>query len=157
MLTYDKFKKSAEDNGYFINPDKEFVETLIENIEVNKDRYGYGACPCRLASGDKTKDLDLICPCDYRDIDLEEYGSCFCALYVNKKIANSQETAQSIPDRRLSEINKKIELKDESKVLNTKYPIWRCKVCGYLCSRKPRKYVNLTNHKFKTIIKDLIK
>ena len=80
MLTYDKFKKSAEDNGYFINPDKEFVETLIENIEVNKDRYGYGACPCRLASGDKTKDLDLICPCDYRDMISKNMDHVLCFI-----------------------------------------------------------------------------
>ena len=72
----EEFKKETESTGYFINPDKEFVEGLLKNIEVNKERYGYGACPCRLASGDKDKDLDLICPCDYRDIDLDEYGSC---------------------------------------------------------------------------------
>jgi ferredoxin-thioredoxin reductase catalytic chain len=136
MKNYNEFKEESESRGYYINPDKEFVETLLKNIEVNEKRYGYAACPCRLATGVKEKDLDLICPCDYRDVDLEEYGSCFCALYVNKDIAKGKKTAQSIPDRRLSELNKKEEPKDESKILNLKYPIWRCKVCGYLCSRE---------------------
>lgn len=80
MPNYEEFKKETESTGYFINPDKEFVEGLLKNIEVNKERYGYGACPCRLASGDKDKDLDLICPCDYRDIDLDEYGLCLCII-----------------------------------------------------------------------------
>ena len=136
MPNYEEFIKETESTGYFINPDKEFVEGLLKNIDVHKERYGYGACPCRLASGDKDKDLDLICPCDYRDIDLDEYGSCFCALYVSKNISEGKKTAESIPDRRLNELNKKDEPKDESKILNLKYPIWRCKVCGYLCSRE---------------------
>ncbi|MEO0133717.1 MAG: ferredoxin-thioredoxin reductase catalytic domain-containing protein, partial [candidate division WOR-3 bacterium] len=83
---YEKLKKEAEESGYFLNPDEEFTKNLIEGLLINQERYGYFACPCRLASGDKEKDLDIICPCDYRDQDINEYGNCYCGLYVSYDI-----------------------------------------------------------------------
>ena len=50
-----------------MNPDVEFTKELVKGILVNEKRYGYWNCPCRLASGNKEEDLDIICPCDYRD------------------------------------------------------------------------------------------
>lgn len=138
---YEKFKKETEESGYNVNPDVEFVELLLENIEVNLKRYGYGSCPCRLASGNKEEDLDLVCPCDYRDVDLEDYGSCFCALYVTPDVLEGKKKLSSIPDRRLKELkNKELKKQEEtpaSEIIGEfKYPIYRCKVCGYLCSRE---------------------
>ncbi|MFH1230131.1 MAG: ferredoxin-thioredoxin reductase catalytic domain-containing protein, partial [Planctomycetota bacterium] len=76
---YIKLKNDAEKFGYYLNPDIEFTKALITGLLINERRYGYWACPCRLASGDKVKDIDIICPCDYRDKDLNEYGACYCA------------------------------------------------------------------------------
>lgn len=137
---YDNFKKEAESSGYNINEDVEFVEMLLENIDVNIERYGYGACPCRLASGEKDKDLDLICPCDYRDADLNDYGACFCALYVTQEVLDGKKKLSSIPDRRLKELEKKKEIDESSNKkdissLKLEFPVWRCKACGYLCNR----------------------
>lgn len=75
--TYQQYQKEAVAGGYYLNPDAEFARDLIKGILVNEKRYGYGNCPCRLASGEKTGDLDTICPCDYRDADVVEYGSCY--------------------------------------------------------------------------------
>ncbi|MBF7095739.1 ferredoxin-thioredoxin reductase catalytic domain-containing protein [Alkalibacter mobilis] len=134
----EKLKSNAEKTGYFLNPDEEFLADLAEGLLTNKDRYGYEACPCRLSDGIMEKDLDIICPCDYRDIDLDEYGACFCALYVNKAIYEGKEEAESIPDRRKSEkIDKNLASGTvKSPENNLSYPVWRCKVCGYLCARK---------------------
>lgn len=74
---YEKLKKEAEDNGYHLNPDVAFTRDLVKGILTNEKRYGYGNCPCRLASGNKVEDLDIICPCDYRDTDVMEYGACY--------------------------------------------------------------------------------
>jgi ferredoxin-thioredoxin reductase catalytic subunit len=74
---YEKLKKDAEANGYHLNPDVEFARDLVKGILTNEKRYGYWNCPCRLASGDKEEDLDIICPCDYRDADVTELGSCY--------------------------------------------------------------------------------
>ena len=50
---YLKVKKDAESSGYHLNGDEEFTKELLKSILINLERYGYGACPCRLASGDK--------------------------------------------------------------------------------------------------------
>ena len=74
---YDRLKKEAEASGYHLNPDVEFTKELVNGILSNEKRYGYWNCPCRLASGIKDEDLDIICPCDYRDQDVTDYGTCF--------------------------------------------------------------------------------
>lgn len=74
---YERLHKEAEACGYRLNPDIEFTKELVKGILENDKRYGYWNCPCRLAAGDKHEDLDIICPCDYRDQDLVDYGTCF--------------------------------------------------------------------------------
>jgi len=81
---HERLDREAESSGYHLNPDREFTRELVEGLLVNERRYGYWACPCRLASGDKQKDLDIVCPCDYRDPDLLDWGSCYCCLYVSE-------------------------------------------------------------------------
>jgi ferredoxin-thioredoxin reductase catalytic subunit len=134
---YNKLKREAESAGYNLNPDEKFTKDLIEGLIVNEKRYGYWACPCRLASGNKKKDLDIICPCDYRDPDLNEFGSCYCALYVSKEIIDGKKEIKPIPDRRpLEEEKEKIKkLPEKNKITQLSKPVWRCKVCGYLCGR----------------------
>jgi ferredoxin-thioredoxin reductase catalytic subunit len=134
---YEKLKKEAEDSGYNLNPDIDFTKQLVKSLLINENRYGYWACPCRLATGIKEEDIDVICPCDYRDPDLDEYGTCFCALYVSAEVVNGEKNAESIPERRpiKTERKKKENLSRAFENTNLTYPIWRCKVCGYLCAR----------------------
>ncbi len=56
--------------------------------------------PCRLASGQRQQDRDIICPCHYRDIDIEEYGSCYCGLYVSREWNEGNVTHRHVPERR---------------------------------------------------------
>ncbi len=88
-------KKEAESGGYFLNPDVDFTKNLVRGLLKNEQRYGYRACPCRLASGKQEEDLDIICPCNYRDPDLDDFGACYCALYVNEAIAGGKTHADS--------------------------------------------------------------
>ena len=135
-VLYERLKREAEAAGYFLNPAKEFVLSLMEGLLINEERYGYQSCPCRLAEGIREKDLDIICPCDYRDPDLDEYGACYCALYVSEEIALGQGEAEPVPERRAAKPAPAEEHK-EALVGFTRggCPVWRCKVCGYLCAR----------------------
>ncbi|NIV37850.1 MAG: ferredoxin:glutaredoxin reductase, partial [Anaerolineae bacterium] len=72
----------------------------VEGLLINEERYGYWACPCRLADGDKQKDLDIICPCDYRDPDLLDWRACYCALYVSDEVLRGERELQPVPERR---------------------------------------------------------
>ena len=74
---YEKLKKEAEAGGYHLNPDVEMTRALVKGLLTNEKRYGYQACPCRLASGRKEEDLDIVCPCDYRDADVVEFDACY--------------------------------------------------------------------------------
>ncbi len=98
---YETLKRWAESTGYNLNPDEEFTRELVEGLLINRQRYGYQACPCRLALGEKSQDKDIICPCDYRDPDLEEWGACYCALYVSDEMLRGEREIQPIPERRL--------------------------------------------------------
>jgi len=139
---YQRLQRETESGGYHLHPDVAFTKDLIRGLLANEGRYGYGACPCRLASGIKADDLDIICPCDYRDPDLTDYGSCYCALYVSGAILRGERAAQAIPERRppATERKRMKESRPPQPVAVGEaalaYPVWRCKVCGYLCARE---------------------
>ena len=97
---YEMLKKAQEPKGYYFNTDKERVFDLLQALNINRDRYGYMACPCRLAAGDKEKDKDIICPCVYREPDVKDYGSCYCNLYVSTEWNDKKIPHRYIPERR---------------------------------------------------------
>jgi len=133
---YNKLAREAESGGYHLNPDTGFTKELVEGLLANEKRYGYWVCPCRLASGKKNEDLDIICPCYYRDPDLLDYDACYCALYVSSAALRGEKKIASIPERRPP-----LEQRKQENQLNTRisgklsFPVWRCAVCGYLCAR----------------------
>ncbi|MBI5700098.1 ferredoxin:glutaredoxin reductase [Candidatus Saganbacteria bacterium] len=134
---YDRLNREAEGGGYHLNPDVEFTKGLVRGLLTNEGRYGYWACPCRRASGVKAEDLDIICPCDYRDPDLNEFGACYCALYVVDEIKQGKRAAQPVPERRPpKEERDKIKRQALAETAaRLSKPVWRCRVCGYLCAR----------------------
>jgi len=100
---YEMLKKVQEPKGYFFNCDREKVFELLQGLLVNKERYGYMVCPCRLASGSREKDRDIICPCEYRTPDVKKYGSCYCNLYVSKEWNQGKIPHEYVPERRPAE------------------------------------------------------
>ena len=132
---YERLHREAEASGYHLNPDVEFTKELVKSLLINQERYGYWACPCRLASGNKEEDLDIICPCDYRDPDLTDYDACYCALYVSQKALKGEKKVSSIPERRLPLEERKKHESITPKISTLPLPVWRCRVCGYLCAR----------------------
>jgi ferredoxin-thioredoxin reductase catalytic chain len=97
---YDLLKKTQEPKGYYFNKDRERVNDLLSALLLNKERYGYMACPCRLASGDRRLDTDILCPCVYRTPDVQEFGSCYCNLYVTRDWNEEKVPRAYVPERR---------------------------------------------------------
>ena len=97
---YKNLKKIQEPKGYFFNKDKEMVFELLKGLIENKERYGYMVCPCRLSSGERDNDKDIICPCVYRESDVKEYGSCYCNLYVSTDWNEDKTPHEYVPERR---------------------------------------------------------
>jgi ferredoxin-thioredoxin reductase catalytic subunit len=135
---YQKLKTEAEAAGYHLNPDTAMTRELLKGLIVNEKRYGYRACPCRLASGVKNEDMDIICPCDYRDPDINDYNACYCSLYVSQGVAEGKVRVGSIPERRPPPGQRKTKKAEAPKanISSLPLPVWRCKVCGYLCARE---------------------
>ncbi len=136
---YKRLDREAKAAGYNLNPDVAFTKGLVESLLINEERYGYWACPCRLAEGEREKDLDIICPCDYRDADLYDYGACYCALYVSEAVLKGEQALQPIPERRPPGGPEPSDEEEHEEELvgftRSGIPVWRCKVCGYLCAR----------------------
>ena len=93
-------RQAQEPQGYFFNADEALVTELLDALVVNRERYGYMACPCRLASGTREKDRDIMCPCVYRPADVMEYGSCYCGLYVSAAFNAGEIPKRRVPERR---------------------------------------------------------
>jgi ferredoxin-thioredoxin reductase catalytic subunit len=136
-----------------LNPDESFLKDLLEGLKKNEERYGYPSCPCRLASGNFDFDKDIICPCDYRDPDVEKFGTCYCGLYVRKEAFEGKMAIESIPERRpktkqergsgtpgersqpsvtpiVSEMSSRVEER-----------LWYCRQCGYVVFREEPPYI----------------
>jgi ferredoxin-thioredoxin reductase catalytic chain len=134
---HQRLDREAGEGGYHLNPDAAFVRGLVRGLLVNTKRYGYMSCPCRLAAGVKQEDLDIICPCDYRDPDLSDYGACYCALYVSDEVLSGARKAGSIPERRPPPGARAMVPPPARAAapFALAYPVYRCRVCGYLCAR----------------------
>ena len=132
-----RLQSEAEAAGYLINPDQELVLDLMDGLRTNQERFGYQACPCRLPEGERALDRDIICPCDYRDPDLDEHGACFCALYVSSEVHSGSRPVKPVPERRHDPKDPAPgpSAQPAKAVLAGSQPVWRCQVCGYLCAR----------------------
>jgi len=134
---YTEISSDAASSGYFLNPDREFTRELTRSLIINRERYGYPSCPCRLASGIAEDDRDIVCPCDYRDPDLAQAGACYCALYVSEAVSKGKSRAGRVSERRPApEMRKREGPGAVATGASLSYPVWRCRVCGYLCARE---------------------
>ncbi len=100
-ILYEALKNAQAKKGYWFNPKlEEMTFPLLESLLVNKERYGYLLCPCRLTTGSLEGDKDVLCPCDYREADVIEYGACYCGLYLSEQEAACHEREIVVPERR---------------------------------------------------------
>lgn len=90
----------AQKQGWVLNPDESFYESLVEGLMVNFNRYEYFLCPCRDSDGSREADKKAVCPCVWAKLDVPEFGHCYCALYLSKEFSSSGASPSSIPDRR---------------------------------------------------------
>jgi ferredoxin-thioredoxin reductase catalytic subunit/rubredoxin len=164
LITLEKVRQRAESDartyGYYLHPDPKFLQDLLEGLKKNEERYGYPSCPCRLASGNLEFDRDILCPCDYRDPDIAEYGACYCALYMRKDLYEGKTPINPIPERRPPEKQARAygtaettgpkpvgQQQTEPKTVpiaqpgSVKKKLWYCRQCGYVTYREDPPYV----------------
>lgn len=154
MVTLEEVSRRVESDassrGYFLHPDPDFLRNLLEGLTTNEELYGYSTCPCRLASGKFEFDRDIICPCDYRNLDVEEYGACYCALYVIKDLFEGNKPIERIPERRPAEKQARSyimegQVEEDTVIIEKssemKLSLWYCKQCGYVTFREEPPFI----------------
>jgi len=159
----EQLRKRAEadsrTSGCYLVPDKDLLQSFMEGLQTNEQRYDYPSCPCRLASGVLEVDRDIICPCDYRDPDVAEFGACYCRLYVGKDVFEGKKELPSVPERRPIEKQARafeaasrpkprkaaaqasVAKEEVEEFVEIKPRLWYCKQCGYVVFREDPPYV----------------
>lgn len=95
--------KAADRKGWKVVADETLLGDLVEGLHANVERLGYLQCPCRDSWDDREKDRDIICPCDYAEADIREYGHCYCSLFQSEAFYESGREPAGIPERRPEE------------------------------------------------------
>lgn len=97
---YKALKPIQEKKGYYFNPfDHDWVMDVLSGLVVNRERYGYASCPCRLSAGSRELDRLIICPCFFRADDVKSYGHCYCGLYMDLEAAKGNRKLEQVPER----------------------------------------------------------
>jgi ferredoxin-thioredoxin reductase catalytic subunit len=76
----------AEKNDFILNPDKAFLDNVIDSLTKNERMYGLRLCPCRIRDGSRERDLELLCPCNFKTHETwKSQGRCWCGLFVKRE------------------------------------------------------------------------
>jgi ferredoxin-thioredoxin reductase catalytic subunit len=63
------------------------IELLSKGVLENLANKGQRYCPCRITTGDRQRDLGLICPCNFpKQPTYKETGECWCGLFVKRDV-----------------------------------------------------------------------
>ena len=103
---YFKYKESAkkqqkwiekycEQKGYAVNPSWMMATNLKSNLCEMEATFGKRYCPCFEPSGNKELDKKMMCPCEYIEDEIAEYGTCHCALFGPADLSKEQWKASS--------------------------------------------------------------
>lgn len=75
----------AGKNDFMLNPERGHVEGVADGVLENESGYGLKVCPCRLRDGSRERDLELLCPCNFKAQETwSREGRCWCGLFVKR-------------------------------------------------------------------------
>jgi ferredoxin-thioredoxin reductase catalytic subunit len=81
------WERFTEHNDFMLNPDKDHVDTIIAGVMQNEEKFSLKLCPCRMRDNTRQRDLELICPCNFKTHDTwkdEKKQYCWCGLFVKR-------------------------------------------------------------------------
>lgn len=77
---------------YRLYPDKEKVESVIEGLAKNIEKYGRAYCPCVPIEKCLKAGRKYVCPCEPHHEDIARQGYCDCALFVSEDFLRKEQT-----------------------------------------------------------------
>ena len=81
----NSWQKFTEKNDFILNPNNDHVDKIIDGVLALEQKYGLKLCPCRLRDGTRKRDLELICPCNFKIQETwKNKGECWCGLFIKR-------------------------------------------------------------------------
>ncbi len=74
-------KKYIVQKNYALNPSWMMSTNLQIWVSEMEATFGQRFCPCFEPSSDATLNKKMMCPCEYIEDEIKEYGTCHCALF----------------------------------------------------------------------------
>lgn len=72
-------------NDFMLNSDSKHVEGVADGVLENEKTRGLRLCPCRIGDGTGEKNLELLCPCNFKTHETWRSESrCWCGLFVKR-------------------------------------------------------------------------
>lgn len=79
------WKKFTEKNEFVLNPDENHVNIVIKGVLENEKKFGLKLCPCQIRDGSWERDLNLLCPCNFKTQETwKTKNMCWCGLFVKR-------------------------------------------------------------------------
>lgn len=103
-------QKYTAKNNYALNPSWMMSTNLEVWLSEMEATFGKRYCPCFEPSGDAELDKKMMCPCEFIDDEIKEYGTCHCALFGSPDLDKAGWKASS--KRLMSEYQVPLNLKD---------------------------------------------
>ncbi|SFV61803.1 Rubredoxin [hydrothermal vent metagenome] len=103
-------QKYIKKNNYALNPDLMMTTNLKVWISEMQATFGQRFCPCFEPSDDKELNKKMMCPCEYVEDEIKEYGTCHCALFGRADLDKAGWKASS--KRLMAEYQIPLNLKD---------------------------------------------
>jgi ferredoxin-thioredoxin reductase catalytic subunit len=79
------WQRFIANQDFTLNPDTNHVDMVAEGVLLNEKKFGLKLCPCRLRDGTRKRDLELICPCNFKIQDAwKNQNRCWCGLFIKE-------------------------------------------------------------------------
>jgi ferredoxin-thioredoxin reductase catalytic subunit len=74
-------RRFAKKKNYVVNPNLMMSTNLQIWLAEMEATFGKRYCPCFEPSADPELNRHMLCPCQFIDDEIAEYGSCHCSLF----------------------------------------------------------------------------
>jgi len=88
-------EKYINKNQYALNPSWMMSTNLKIWLSEMEATFGKRYCPCFEPSSDDTLNKKMLCPCEFVEDEIKEYGTCHCALFGKEDLSKEGWKASS--------------------------------------------------------------
>jgi len=103
-------RKFAKQKNYALNPSWMMSTNLEIWLSELEATFGKRYCPCFEPSGDAELNKKMLCPCEFIEDEIKEYGTCHCALFGSADLDKAGWKASS--KRLMGEYQVPLNIKD---------------------------------------------